>query len=317
MSSVIPARSIPTGHRSLTERRPGLAAAAALALMSLLAVPSHAKRSRQPRPFDRLLAALTAGRQQELRRAARLSGSSGALRALAAKERARVRAAIAAAPFVQQSWALLPALLRWMSSADRQLAAAAARSVRRIAEDLRGDQLVRYDEIPGALGATAVQLAEVAKNRKLAADIRGLAVLSLAQLRPLVELSPSVMLPLLSDPDARLRRAATELFALDDSPPARRELVRRVRNDSSIAVAVAAAATLCGHPGGSPATAAAVEALRSAGALARLLALTGVPDANADELLDIERCLEAIHDKRARPALDRLGERLDKLGIPH
>lgn len=252
----------------------------------------------------------------ELERAAKHLGIPGLLQALDSKQRPLLRAAIAGSPLVDRSWLLLPRLLTLMAGADRVVASSAARATVLVAENTRLPDLDLSEENEQTLDETVRRLIAFASDRSLALDIRLQALLALAQLslvRDLSELKPEALLAL---PEPKLREAAVELFAL--RPPGEkvmRRLAKMVARDSSQAAARAAAVVLCAKvplTRGDPIPRA-LAVLRAEKAMFRLRQLSQSLDASVDQLADLARCLRASNKRADRRAYQRMRRRSSKL----
>ncbi|MCC6748767.1 MAG: hypothetical protein IT371_13995 [Deltaproteobacteria bacterium] len=259
----------------------------------------------------RLLRAHADEDSEELTRVARHLGPARIAALLADRNRALRTAALSAAPHLRTSFLLLAPLVELMQGQDRPLAAAAARAVRRITEDLRVSELERYDEMPSTLRPLFARVLAVAVDRAHALDVRTEAILALAQTAELLDLEEAARFRLLADPDPRVRTVAVELLATRRTKSALGRLARLAALDPSPAVARAALVTLCGQlpEEGGVAKEPALEALQHARAQVRLRRAAEDAAATDDELLDLGQCLRRLATPADRQAYARLRAR--------
>lgn len=176
-----------------------------------------------------------------------LAGPAVVEEALHAKVRATQLAAIAAAPYVEASAELLPALADVASGADRRTAIPAAQAARQIArelakadlpDDIGEDDVMTWRALFDQLAHSHVHFIEV---RVLALDT----VASLAQ-----TMSPSSigfdLAVALDDGDPAFRAAAIQLVPRPTPAALRAPLADTVKDDADEKVALAAAQALCG-----------------------------------------------------------------------
>jgi hypothetical protein len=257
---------------------------------------------------SRLLEAFQRHDPVELERAARRLGIGGLRAALGSARSARV-AALAAAPLVPRGFLLLRDLIPLCADHDRATALAAAEATHQIAEDLRQPELQLNDELPETLSPLAKQLGKLAGDRQISVDVRVKCLQALAQLLELCTIPVEPLLALLAEPEAAVRRSATEVFA-HAGEAARARLAKLVASDSASGVARAAAAVLCAEvPLKAKKPSPELEALKEAGALDRLRELTSDADAATDELLDVARCLTRSGTPADKKALKSLQSR--------
>jgi hypothetical protein len=196
---------------------------------------------------SQLVAALGAGDADGLRQVARAIGAAGLAPAIAADQRSLARAAIQASEDAPDAAVLLPALRVRALSADRPLAAAAARAAARIATALD----------PIAAGEAELDrgwlLGESAAWRGLATDAARYADIRVAALEVAARLAQDAgeigfeLATVLADPEPELRRAALELLPLPLSA-SHVERVRAAMADGRPAVVGAASRALCAPP---------------------------------------------------------------------
>jgi hypothetical protein len=232
-------------------------------------------------------AAVMRGDLDEAARQAVLAGPAVVERALAAADRPRVLAAIAAAPIVEDGAELLPALARIAGAPDRRTAIPAAAAARAIAralarrdrpDDLADDDLATWRSAWAELamrGDRWIELRVLALDAAAALDRAGVGVDLATALR---------------DPDPAFRRAAAELVPWPALATTFAPLGAAVARDGDREVALAAARALCG---GLQDPAPALDALGAAG-LARIRDLVTAPRAPSKAALrDLGRCLVA------------------------
>lgn len=255
----------------------------------------------------------------ELERAVSRLGVSGLYRLLrpasdgGAPTRVLRLAAIAASPLAEKSWLLLPPLLTLCADRDRDLALAAAEASLQIAEDARLPELQLNEDLPSTLTAESARLAALAGSRAVALDVRVRLIQTLAQLLELVKSDERALLPLLSDPEPTVKRAAIELFVHTSDAKAIARLVALAASDDA-EVARAAAATLCAEvPARGPRGAGVLKALTEAGALSALRRHCEDAAASRDQILDIARCLRRSNTVKDRALLRSLSARGLKL----
>jgi hypothetical protein len=288
--------------------------------------PAEARTSagEQKRLEARLVAALGAKDAAVLERAARRLGVRGLLECLRSKRRQVVVAALEAAPLVEKSWILLAELVRLMSregSVERSLASKAASSCRAIAEDLRRSTLDLNEDGPDTLRFAASGLYRVASDLRVSIDVRVSALLALAQMTGVASVPASRLRLLLADPDPRVREAAVELFAESSSTEALGWLAELVAGDTSLAVARAAASSLCARVPARRASRGSarkasepqLRALEAAQAGQRMRELATSLDARDDQLLDLARCLIRVGGSDNRRALAQIRRRSRRL----
>ncbi len=272
---------------------------------------SRAVRATAPRGgrLDaRLALAARRGNPIELERAANRLGVGGLRRILRRRKSplVMVKAALGGAPLVDRSWYLIADVAARGRDADAGVAIKALIATRRIAEDLRRVPLQLHEESAATIRPAVSILIGLAAARQRPIQVRTAALLALAHTRAVVPLKDGGLLRFLADPEPAIRQAAVELFAGAVSLTSLAPLARLVAEDDSLAVARAAAATLCAAlPPERKARQLFLATLRNVGAAARLHELvTG--KAELDEKIDIARCLRAMRTPRARRALARL-----------
>ncbi|HJZ85376.1 MAG TPA: hypothetical protein VKN99_09415 [Polyangia bacterium] len=196
-----------------------------------------------PPKLEALVAAARKGDPVELDRVARRLGAARLGRALANGPIDLQKAALEAAPRVDESWTLLVPAARLCGSASDPLGQAAARAVRRIASQLVSGA-PNLTEVPRDVVAVAVQaLLHVARAADLAAARRADAIGLVALLSPLSPPARPELLALLDDAAPPVRRAAVDALAAD--PGATDALARLLERDAQPQVAAGAAAALC------------------------------------------------------------------------
>lgn len=214
-----------------------------------------------------------------------LAGPAIVEEALGSPARTTKLAAIAAAPAVEASPELLPALAEIARGADRRTAIPAAQAARTIAREL-----AKYD-MPDDIAADDVMtwralFDQVAHSQTRFIEVRVLAldtVASLAQTITRTDIGFDLAAAL-DDPDPAFRFAAVSLVPRPTPAALRAPLANAVKNDADTKVALAAAQALCGDHK-DPAL-----AVLGAQGLARIKKLVaGVPAARTR---DAVRCLK-------------------------
>jgi len=169
----------------------------------------------------------------EAARQGTLAGPAVVLEALRDHDRTAQLAGIAAAPRVEDRAELLARLAAVAAGADRRTAIPAARAARQIARELGAQS--PHDDLAGEeLGAWHDAWLALAARRDRWIELRVVALDVAAALGDV---------PLSSDPDPAIRRAAIELQPTPT--PRRAELVAVVATDADDRVALAAAGVLC------------------------------------------------------------------------
>lgn len=267
----------------------------------------------------RLIAAAETPDAAELGRLARIAGTGGLLHSLGADRgnRRLTLAVVSAAPQAPQAWALLAPLVALMRSTDSGLATAAAASALAIVEGLCPAELVQYDHPATLLSAPNRVLQAIAADPKRNVALRSTAILALAYLSDLVQVSEELIVELLRASRPQVRRSAVALAGARPTPLVARRLAAMVASDPAEAVARAAAAELCAT---FTATRSRMTILRlvlpEQGASARLRTLIDDPAATRDELVDWRRCLRLRIEPEDRRAVPRLDRRLRKTKAP-
>lgn len=261
----------------------------------------------------RLIAAAETPDTAELGRLARIAGTGGLLHVMRTDRHNRrlTLAVVAAAPKAPQSWALLTPLVELMGSKESALSKAAAASVLTIVEALSPAELCQYDHPTTLLAPPAKALQAIAADPRRDLALRATAILTLAYLSDLVQVSEDLVVELLRASRPQVRRSAVALVGARSSALVARRLAAMVARDPAEAVARAAAAELCATFTATSAGVATLRmVLREQGASARLRALVDAPDAERDELIDWRRCLRLRVDPEDRRVVPRLDRRL-------
>lgn len=284
---------------------PALAAAVAFALSAAAAAAT---------PGERLLAALWAGDRLELARAGRALGALTLADEIASSERARVLAAVAAAPHAENAWLLLGPLAALAEGPERRQAVAAARAAASIARALDTERALRLDVPSENLRESLGSWRELARDPGRWADVR---VEALTAVRELGETLGEDALAFdagahARDAEPEVRRAALELLPQPLSPEHQKLAAQRAREDPDPDVAAVALQALCGGIAAGDDEGAILDVLGQEG-LRRLHTLLREPPgtAPAAALMDAALCAYAAGDSESRRALSRFRGRLD------
>jgi hypothetical protein len=270
---------------------------------------------RLPSP-ELLVAADHSGDELELERVAGRLGAGRLGRLLASGARDERVAALHALALVGDGWARLPEVAHVIFDSDGEVAASAAACARRLAEQLTPEVKER-DEVPVDVPARAAQeLATAAQKRSLAPSLRVPAIEALAALRLVTRVDDKLLMALLGDASADVRRAAAE--SLWNAPAAVEPLVGTLVKDGSATVAAAAAAALCREvplvaPSVKPPAAGALADQRAGKlkepARARLRALALDDNLALTDRLELLPCLRVNKQAADQQTLDTLARR--------
>lgn len=280
-------------------------------IVTLLALPANLPRAVEVR-LPSAVALVEAARgsdEVELERVGRRLGPSRLARIARSGKRAERLAALRALPLVDESWAELGAVALLLDEREPELAEAAARAARRIADGLTPEAIYR-DEIPiDGIVAAAHALVETAARRELGSKVRASAVQAagtLARLGPatLTAAIDPAFAQLSTDGEAVVRRAAIE--ALDGrAAPA---LLEGALGDLDPEVAAAAGASLCAVPARAAVRPAKESEAATLGEPSRLRVRALVVDEHlaVAERLDLIPCLRAFATTGDQKLLDKL-----------
>lgn len=248
----------------------------------------------------------------ELERLGRRLGATRLAKLAEAGPREERLAALAALPLSEASWSTLPQVGALAGDGDDEVAAAATRAVRRIAEGLSPRDVWAEEVPPDAPAQGAVKLWKQAQRGELKVPLRVDLVAAAAALDRLARHPPDgkKLGPLLTDPEPSLRRAALE--ALD--PRSTGGELERGLADPDPAVAAAAGGLLCAQvpPAGSRAPAERRAALLAEPARARVRTLIGDAAIGLADRLDLIPCLRAFAAPADRKLLDALARGSDE-----
>lgn len=230
-------------------------------------------------------AAIDRGDVDEAARQGMLAGPAVITQALGAPDRSAKLAGIAAAPSSTDRESLLGPLAQVAAGPDRRTAIPAARAALTIARELA----TRID-LPDDIGADEVAtwraaFSDLARDRDRWIELRVLALDTTVALdRTALDLPVA-----LADPDPAFRRAAIALVPAPVPSAMRAPLASTIAKDTDAAVALAAAAVLCGDLASDPAQPI-VDALGAPGLerIRSLVAQKGV----AVLIRDAKRCLK-------------------------
>jgi hypothetical protein len=194
-------------------------------------------------PLSQLTRAVAAGDDVEIERVAARFGPIKLQRIAETGQKSEKLAALRALTLVEGGWNELPDVARLLAESDADVADAAARTVRQIAAGLTPETMWNA-EVPRDVPArAAASLLEAARRTELRAPLRVAAVSAAASLRAVTRLDESVLLRLLSDGDAPLRRAVAE--SLTGVAAAEAPLTHALESDPAAEVSAAAGAVLC------------------------------------------------------------------------
>lgn len=237
-------------------------------------------------------------------RLGRAAGSRGLAAHLVSPHRPTVLAAIAAAPAAEDAWALLRPLARRAGEPDRSIASRAAVAGARIAADLDRDLLLTQEAPSDAVRDALAAWLRVALDQGRWADVRVRALEVCAGIAgALGPHAPALdWTGLAADADPEIRRAALELAPSPLPPELRTDAARRLADDPSDSVALAAGQVLCAELAGGGDIAPLLAAVGDAG-LGRMRALAGDRQRSAAARFELVRCLVADDHQASRAAV--------------
>jgi hypothetical protein len=258
-----------------------------------------------------LLRGFLVGDADEVKRAGLRLGARRIGPALGQDDPLVARAAAEAAPSAEDSIWLLAVIAPLCRSADRPLAAGAARAAVRIARGADRDAILQQDVPPDWVRHQIAAYRSIAADPGRWADVR-VQALEVARdlhraLRP--EAAPADapydLAAALADPDPEIRRAAIELLPAPPEPAVMARLAAQVAADTDPVVAGAAGLVACeGLALGDPAGA--VLGALGAPGLERLRQLVSDDELSLAAREGIAQCLRADSSTASKAALGRM-----------
>jgi hypothetical protein len=153
--------------------------------------------------------------------------------------------ALDVAGYTAATWDTLPYLAALMGARDRQVASRAAGSFTRLLADAAHAAPTFSEVVSGQVERVAGQLASIARDVRLDADVRGAAVAGLFRLSLMGHEIPSNLTELLDDADPAVRRSALALLRLPLDEGNLQKLARLTVDGDDIRLRGQGAALLC------------------------------------------------------------------------